>query len=104
MNPGLAVDGWLTLTGPSGSMRLTGVGTHLVLDASAVRWASLPRMAVRVRERRWLRSAARALEAHRLRIDVERRGHVLFSMGFGCGGGIFSWLLGGAAVARRARA
>ncbi len=104
MNPGLAVDGWLTLTGPAGSMRLTGFGTRLVLDGSGIRLAPVARMSVRRRERDWLRSATRALEAQRLRVDVERGGRVLFSMGSGCSGGLLSWLLGGAAVARRRRA
>lgn len=104
MNPGLAVDGWMTLAGPAGTLRLLGLGTRLVLDASGLRWAPLARISVRRRERGWLRSATRMLEAQRLRIDVERGGRVLFSMGSGCRGGLLSWLLGGAAVSRRARA
>ena len=104
MNPGLAVDGSMTLAGPAGTLRLLGLGTRLVLDTSGLRWAPLAGMSVRRRERGWLRSATRTLEAQRLRVDVERNGHVLFSMGSGCRGGLLSWLLGGAAVARRRRA
>ena len=106
MNPGsgLLVDGSMILDGPAGTFRLLGCGTHLVLDATDVRWAPVLRMGARARERRWVRSFARALEAHRLRVDVEARGRALFSMGSGCRGGLLSWLLGGAAVAVRARA
>ena len=75
-----------------------GRGKHLVLDATGVRWAPVMRMGVRGRERAWVRTLTRALEAQRLRVDVERRGRILFSMGSGCRGGLVSWLLGGAAV------
>ena len=104
MNPGLTVDGWMTLACPAGTLRLAGLGTHLVLDTAGLRWAPIARMFVRRRERGWLRSATRTLDSHRLRVDVESGGRVLFSIGSGCGGGLLSWLLGGAAVARRARA
>jgi hypothetical protein len=104
VNPGLLVDGAVTLAGPPGTLRILGRGTHLVLDATGARWAPMMRMGFRARERRWLRSLTRALEARRLRVDVERGGRTLFSMGFGCGGGLLSRILGGAAVARRARA
>jgi hypothetical protein len=104
VNPGLGllVDGSMLLDGPVGTLRLLGCGTHLVLDATDVRWAPMVRMGVRRRERNWLRSLARVLEAHRLRVDVESGGRTLFSMGSGCRGGLLSWLLGGAAIARRA--
>jgi hypothetical protein len=104
VNTGLLVDAAVTLEGPPGMLRLFGRGTHLVLDATGVRWAPMMRMGARARERRWLRSLTRALEARRLRVDVERGGRTLFSMGFGCRGGFLSRILGGAAVARRVRA
>ena len=104
VNSGLLVDGAVTLAGPPGTLRLFGCGTHLVLDATGVRWARVMRVGVHGRERRWLRSLTRALEAQRLRVDVERGGRTLFSMGLGCRGGLLSRILGGAAVARRARA
>ncbi|MBK9061944.1 MAG: hypothetical protein IPL89_01900 [Acidobacteria bacterium] len=100
MNPGLLVEGDVALAGPAGTLRLLGRGTHLVLDATGVRWLPLVRMGFRARERRGLRSLTRALETHRLRVDVERGGRAMFSMGFGCRGGFLSRLLGGSAVAR----
>lgn len=102
LSPGLLVEGDLALAGPEGTLRLLGRGTHLVLDATGVRWWPLVRMGFRARERRGLRSLTRALETHRLRVDVERDGRAAFSMGFGCRGGFLSRLLGGAVVARRA--
>ncbi|MGA7992484.1 MAG: hypothetical protein WCC53_13685 [Thermoanaerobaculia bacterium] len=101
--PGLLVDGSISLAGPPGEFRLLGSGTRLVLDATGVRLAPVMLMGIRSRERGWLRALTRALEAHRLRVDVERGGRRLFSMGFGCRAGILSRILGGAAVARRAR-
>ena len=103
MTSHLLVDGAVTLSGPPGTLRILGCGTHLVLDATGVRWAPVMRMGIHGGERRWLRSLTRALEAQRLRVDVERGGRTLFSMGFGCRGGLLSRILGGAAVARRAR-
>lgn len=100
LNPGLLVEGDVALAGPAGTLRLLGRGTHLVLDATGVRWLPLVRMGFRARERRGLRSLTRALETHRLRVDVERGGRAMFSMGFGCRGGFLSRLLGGSAVAR----
>ena len=94
----------VTLAGPPGTLRLLGCGTHLVLDATGVRWAPVMRMGIHRRERRWLSSLTRALEAQRLRVDVERSGRRMFSMGLGCRGGLLSRILGGAAIARRARA
>ncbi|MEO8584891.1 MAG: hypothetical protein ABI584_01900 [Acidobacteriota bacterium] len=104
MRPRLLVDGDLMLAGPKGTLRLLGRGTHCVLDASGFRWAPLVRIGLRARERRRLSSLTRALETHRLRVDVERGGRALFSFGFGCRGGFLSRLLGGAAVAWRAAA
>ena len=104
MNSGFLVGGMVTLVGPRGTLRLLGCGTHLVLDATGVRWAPVIRMGIRGRERRWLRSLTRVLEAQRLRVDVERSGRRMFSMGFGCRGGLLSRILGGAAIARRAGA
>jgi hypothetical protein len=92
----------VALTGPVGALRILGHGTHLTLDTSEVRWATALRAGLR--RRRWslLRSVARALELHDLRVDVEKDGRILFSMGSGCRGGLLSRLLGGAPVARRA--
>ena len=103
MNSGLLVGGMVTLAGPPGTLRILGRGTHLVLDATGLRWAPMMRMGARGRERRWLRSLMRALESQGLRVDVERGGRRLFSIGLGCRGGLLSRILGGAAVARRAR-
>jgi hypothetical protein len=104
LNPDLLVEGDVALAGPAGTLRLLGWGTHLVLDATGVRWAPFVWMGFRARERRGLRSFTRALETHRLRVDVEKGGRAVFSMGLGCRGGFLSRLLGGAAVARHARA
>ena len=101
--PGLLVDGSMTRAGPAGTLHLLACGTHIVLDATGARWAPMARMGVRSRERRWLRTLSGALEGQRLRVDVESRGRTLFSVGFGCRVGCLSWLLGGAAVGRRAR-
>lgn len=102
MNSRLLVGGMVTLAGPPGTLRILGRGEHLILDATGLRWATIVRIGVRGRERRGLRSLTRALESQRLRVDVERRGFRLFSMGLGCSGGLLSRILGGAAVARRA--
>ncbi|MDL2718234.1 MAG: hypothetical protein PT977_10795 [Acidobacteriota bacterium] len=104
MSPGLLVDGDLMLAGPQGTVHLIGRGTHLVLDATGIGWSPLVRMGFRARERRRLSFLTRAFETHRLRVDVERGGRALFSLGFGCRGGFLSRLLGGAAVAWRASA
>lgn len=92
----------MALTGPAGEMRIFGQGTHVVLDASGVRWAAVVGAGLSRRGRSGLRSVARALESHHLRVDVGKGGHILFSMGSGCRGGLLSWLFGGAPVARRA--
>jgi hypothetical protein len=102
--PGLLVDASMTLAGPAGTFRLAGSGRRLVLDATSARWVPLVRAGAGRRERRWLRTVTRALEARDLRVDVEKGGRRLLSMGAGCGGGVLSWLLGGAAVAFGARA
>jgi len=104
LSPDLLVEGDVSLDGPAGTIRLLGRGTHLVLDATCVRWLPLVRMGLHARGRRGVRALVRALETHRLRVDVERGGRAVFSMGFGCRGGFLSRLLGGAAVARRAQA
>jgi hypothetical protein len=103
VKPTLLVDGAVTFAGPPGTVRLFGRGAQLVLDLTGVRWAAAMRMGVHGRVRSCLRVLPRALEARRLRVDVEKGGRMLFSMGFGCRGGLLSWILGGAAVARRAR-
>jgi len=102
LNPGLLVEGDVTLTGPAGEIRIRGEGASLVLDAGRVRWAPALSECFGRRGRAGLGAVARALESHRLRVDVERAGRVLFSMGSGCRGGLLSWLFGGAPVARRA--
>lgn len=44
LSPDLLVEGDVALAGPAGTLRLLGRGTHLVLDATGVRWAPLVRM------------------------------------------------------------
>jgi hypothetical protein len=104
LNRAVVVEGIVALTGPAGEMRIAGQGAHLVLDATGLRWAAAFRAGLGRRAWSGLRSVARALELHGLRVDVERGGRVLFSMGSGCRGGLVSRLLGGAPVARRALA
>jgi hypothetical protein len=104
LNPGLLVESDVALTGPAGAMRIRGHGTHLTLDASGLCWAAALRAGLRLGGWSALRSVARALESHQLRVDVETGGRRIFSFGAGCRGGLLSRLLGGAAVARRARA
>jgi hypothetical protein len=102
LNRTVVVEGVVALTGPAGEMRIAAHGTHLVLDASGLSGAAALRAGLKRRAWRGLRSVARALESHGLRVDVERGGRILFSMGSGCRGGPVSRLLGGAPVARRA--
>jgi hypothetical protein len=100
LNPGLLVEGEVALAGPAGKMRLLGYGAHLVLEADGVHWAAAFRAVAGRRSRNRVRALAQALESQRLRVDVEKGGRVLFSMGSGCRGGLLSRLLGGAPVAR----